>query len=102
VTPDEEANLSAMLTFPGRTRAWRSLRGAQKFPDVFVRCQETGSPIDIGFVPLGLCLATLVEHLEALGEPFDARAASAAGATHGALDDGGPRARKRERRTSAG
>lgn len=47
----------------------------QKFQDVFVRCQETGSRIDTGFLSLGLYLATLYEHLEALGEPFDARAA---------------------------
>lgn len=47
----------------------------QKFQEVFVRCQETGSRIDTGFLPLGLYLATLYEHLEALGEPFDARAA---------------------------
>lgn len=47
----------------------------QKFLDVFVRCRETGSRIDTGFLPLGLYLATLYEHLEALGEPFDARAA---------------------------
>jgi hypothetical protein len=61
----------------GQQRAVRfSLKDfQQKFHDVFVRCQETGSRIDIGFVPLGLCLATLYEHLEALGEPFDARAA---------------------------
>jgi hypothetical protein len=61
----------------GQQRAVRfSLKDfQQKFHDVFVRCQATGSRIDIGFVPLGLCLATLYEHLEALGEPFDARAA---------------------------
>lgn len=47
----------------------------QKFQDVFVRCQETGSSIDAGFLSLGLYLATLYEHLDALGEPFDARAA---------------------------
>ncbi|HSO38999.1 MAG TPA: hypothetical protein VLT33_41000 [Labilithrix sp.] len=61
----------------GQQRAVRfSLRDfQQKFQDVFVRCQETGSRIDTGFLPLGLYLATLYEHLEALGEPFDARAA---------------------------
>jgi hypothetical protein len=47
----------------------------QKFQDVFIRCQEAGSRIDTGFLSLGLYLATLYEHLEALGEPFDARAA---------------------------
>jgi hypothetical protein len=47
----------------------------QKFQDVFVRCQQTGSRIDTGFLSLGLYLATLYEHLEALGESFDARAA---------------------------
>jgi hypothetical protein len=47
----------------------------QKFQDVFVRCQETGSRIDPGFLSLGLYLATLYEHLEALGEPLDVRAA---------------------------
>ena len=41
----------------------------QKFDDVFVRCQETDSRIDTGFLPLGLCLATLYEHLEALESP---------------------------------
>ena len=61
----------------GQQRAVRfSLRDfQQKFQDVFVRCQETGSRIDTGFLSLGLYLATLYEHLEALGEPFDARAA---------------------------
>jgi hypothetical protein len=57
----------------------------KKFQDVFVRCQETGSRIDTGFLSLGLYLATLYEHLEALGEPFDARAAFDA-------VDSGPRA----------
>lgn len=47
----------------------------QKFQDVFVQCRDTGSRIDTGFLPLGLYLATLYEHLEALGETFDARAA---------------------------
>ena len=47
----------------------------KKFQDVFVRCQETGSRIDTGFLSLGLYLATLYEHLEALGESFDVRAA---------------------------
>jgi hypothetical protein len=47
----------------------------QKFHEVFVRCQETGSTIDTGFLALGLYLATLYEHLDALAQPFDARAA---------------------------
>jgi hypothetical protein len=47
----------------------------QKFQEVFVRCQATGSTIDTGFLALGLYLATLYEHLEALAQPFDARAA---------------------------
>lgn len=47
----------------------------QKFHDVFVRCKQTGSRIDTGFLSLGLYLATLYEHLDALGETFDARAA---------------------------
>jgi hypothetical protein len=47
----------------------------QKFQEVFVRCQDTGSSIDTGFLALGLYLATLYEHLEALAQPFDARAA---------------------------
>lgn len=61
----------------GQQRAVRfSLRDfQQKFQDVFVRCQETGSRIATEFLPLGLYLATLYEHLEALGETFDARAA---------------------------
>ncbi|MFO0675756.1 MAG: hypothetical protein U0169_04440 [Polyangiaceae bacterium] len=46
-----------------------------KFRDVFVRCRDTGSRIDGAFLPLGLGLATLYEHLESLGEPFDVRAA---------------------------
>ena len=61
----------------GQQRAVRFLLRdfQQKFQDVFVRCQETGSRIDTGFLSLGLYLATLYEHLDALGEPFDARAA---------------------------
>lgn len=61
----------------GQQRAVRfSLKDfQQKFHDVFVQCQASGSTIDTGFLPLGLYLATLYEHLEALGEPFDARAA---------------------------
>ena len=47
----------------------------QKFQDVFVRCQDTGSRIATEFLPLGLYRATRYEHLEALGETFDARAA---------------------------
>lgn len=61
----------------GQQRAVRfSLQDFQKkFQDVFTRCQDTGSRIDTGFLSLGLYLATLYEHLDALGEPFDARAA---------------------------
>jgi len=47
----------------------------QKSLEVLLRCQATGSRIDPGFLPLGLLLATLYEHLEALGVPFDVRAA---------------------------
>lgn len=70
----------------GQQRAVRfSLKDfQQKFHDVFVRCQATGSRIDTGFVSLGLYLATLYEHLEALGEPFDARAAFEAATRAGA------------------
>ncbi|MDP3504972.1 MAG: hypothetical protein Q8S33_31835 [Myxococcales bacterium] len=73
---DAEAEIRSQFG-EGQQRAVRfSLKDfQQKFHDVFVRCQETGSSIDIGFLPLGLYLATLYEHLEALGEPFDARAA---------------------------
>ncbi len=61
----------------GQQRAVKfSLRDfQQKFHDVFVRCEQIGARIDTGFVPLGLCLATLYEHLEVLGEAFDARSA---------------------------
>jgi hypothetical protein len=66
----------------GQQRAVRfSLKDfQQKFQNVFVRCQETGSQIDTGFLSLGLYLATLYEHLEALGQPFDVRAAFDGGA----------------------
>ena len=61
----------------GQQRAVRFLLEdfQKKFQDVFVRCQETGSRIDTGFLSLGLYLATLYEHLEGLGESFDVRAA---------------------------
>lgn len=61
----------------GQQRAVRFLLRdfQQKFQDIFTRCQQTGSRIDTGFLSLGLYLGTLYEHLEALGEPFDARAA---------------------------
>ena len=47
----------------------------QKFHSVFLRCKETRSKIHPGFLTLGLGLATLYEHLEAVGAPLDVRAA---------------------------
>jgi len=50
----------------------------KSFHDVFVRCREHGTRLHADFVPLGIHLAALYEHLETLGRPFDVRAAFAA------------------------
>lgn len=47
----------------------------RSFHDVFVRCREQGIVLHGNFVALGIHLAALYEHLEALGVEFDVRAA---------------------------
>jgi hypothetical protein len=47
----------------------------RSFHAVFVRCKEHGVRLQPDFVALGVHLASLYEHLEALGEPLDVRAA---------------------------
>ena len=46
-----------------------------RFQRVFERCKETRSKIHPGFLTLGLALATLYEHLDAVGVPLDVNAA---------------------------
>lgn len=71
---EAEAELRAQF---GDTRAVTfSLREfQQRFHAVFQRCKETRSKLHPGFLTLGLGLATLYEHLEAVGVPLDVRAA---------------------------
>jgi hypothetical protein len=45
------------------------------FHDVFVRCRESGVVLHRNFIALGVYLACLYEHLEAIGEPQDVRQA---------------------------
>lgn len=53
-----------------------SLREFQRrFHAVFKRCKETKSQLHPNFLTLGLALATLYEHLEAIGAPLDVNAA---------------------------
>ncbi|MFL5320670.1 MAG: hypothetical protein ACJ790_13495 [Myxococcaceae bacterium] len=47
----------------------------KSFHQAFVRCREAGSRLHGNFLPLGLFLACLYEHLEKLGQPLDVRAA---------------------------
>jgi hypothetical protein len=47
------------------------------FHDVFLCCRKHGLTLDPSFLPLGLYLATLYEHLESLGVPVDVRRAFA-------------------------
>ncbi len=57
------------------------------FHDAFVACRDAPgppAPLHGNFLALGLYLATLYEHLERLGLPFDVRAAYAAAARVGA------------------
>lgn len=54
---------------------FRMAHFTKSFHDVFVRCREHGLRLQGDFVPLGVHLAALYEHLEALGEPLDVRAA---------------------------
>lgn len=51
------------------------------FHAVFVRCRERGVRLHPNFVPLGVYLAALYEHLEGLDVPLDVRAAFAAAST---------------------
>lgn len=50
----------------------------RSFHAVFVRCREHGVQLHPNFVPLGVYLAALYEHLEGLDVPLDVRAAFAA------------------------
>jgi hypothetical protein len=50
----------------------------KSFHAVFVRCRERGIRLHPNFVPLGVFLAALYEHLEGLDVPLDVRAAFAA------------------------
>lgn len=53
-----------------------SLREFQRrFHEVFKRCKETESKLHPSFLTLGLALAPLYEHLEAIGAPLDVNAA---------------------------
>lgn len=45
------------------------------FHDAFLRCRDAGSQLHGNFVALGIYLATLYVHLEALGGTFDVRTA---------------------------
>lgn len=45
------------------------------FHEVFVRCRDAGVSLHRNFLPLGLYLGCLYDHLEPLGEAFDVRAA---------------------------
>jgi hypothetical protein len=45
------------------------------FHRTFVKCREAGAVLHADFVPLGLYLAALYEHLETLGGDFDVRGA---------------------------
>lgn len=47
----------------------------ESFHETFVRCRDAGASLHADFVPLGLYLATLYDHLEPLGVPLDVRAA---------------------------
>jgi len=53
-----------------RTRVFQST-----FHEVFVRCRDAGVSLHRNFLPLGLYLGCLYDHLEPLGEAFDVRAA---------------------------
>jgi hypothetical protein len=53
----------------------------KSFHAVFVRCRERGVRLHPNFVPLGVYLAALYEHLEGLDVPLDVRAAFAAAST---------------------
>lgn len=53
----------------------------KSFHAVFVRCRERGVRLHPNFVPLGVYLAALYEHLEKLDVPLDVRAAFAAAST---------------------
>ena len=47
----------------------------KSFHDVFVRCRDHGVRLHRNFVPLGVHLAALYEHLEPLRVPLDVRSA---------------------------
>lgn len=53
----------------------------KSFHAVFVRCRERGVRLHPNFVPLGVYLAALYEHLEGLDVPLDVRAAFAEAST---------------------
>lgn len=62
-------------TDPGSVRFDRA-HFVSTFHDVFVRCREQGVSLHPNFLPLGIYLACLHDHLGALGGgPFDVRAA---------------------------
>jgi hypothetical protein len=46
-----------------------------RFHRIFERCKEARAKIHPRFLTLGLCLATLYEHLESIGSPLDVHAA---------------------------
>jgi hypothetical protein len=70
--------------FGGDARAVRfSLQHFQHtFHAAFVRCREAGRQLHGNFLPLGLFLACLYEHLEQLAVPLDVRAAFQAALPH--------------------
>ncbi len=56
-----------------RKVSFRSKDFVSTFHDVFKCCQRHNVSLDRSFLPLGLYLASLYEHLEALGVPVDVR-----------------------------
>lgn len=57
-----------------REVSFRSKDFVSTFHDVFKCCQRHNVSLNRSFLPLGLYLASLYEHLEALGVPVDVRA----------------------------
>ena len=58
----------------------------KSFHDVFVCCRDHRVRLHPNFVPLGVHLAALYEHLEGLGVPLDVRASFALAAQESAVD----------------
>lgn len=73
LTPARDAFLAHFGGDDQRRVRFRSATFHESFHEVFVRCRDAGVSLHGNFLPLGVFLAALYDHLESLGVELDVR-----------------------------